>query len=301
MVWGKEMTQIGFIGLGHMGNPMMQNLLKAGHNVSVFDISDQAVKTAIKAGAKAASSIAQLAANSEILFTSVQTSKQVGDLCLSDNGIFKNAKPGLLYIDCSSIDINDTRKLHDLAKRANVSMLDAPVSGGVAGAAAGTLTFMVGGAKEAFDRAVPFLQCMGKKIVHAGDAGSGQAAKICNNMLLAVSMVGTCEAFNLARKLGLDPKKFFEISSNASGQCWSMTSYCPVPGIIENVPSNTHYQPGFMAKMMLKDLRLANAAADSVTAPIPMGTAAIDMYELFIREGYGDMDFSGIIKLLAGE
>lgn len=295
------MSQVGFIGLGHMGHPMLENLIKAGHKVTAFDISEQAMQSAAKAGAEPARSVAQVASASDILFSSVQTSKQVTELCLGDAGIFKNAKPGLLYVDCSSIDISDTRKLHESAKKTGIAMLDAPVSGGVAAAAAGTLTFMVGGDEENFKRALPYLQVMGKKIVHAGAAGSGQAAKICNNMLLAVSMVGTCEAFNLAKKLGLEPKKFFEISSNASGQCWSMTSYCPVPGIIENVPSNRNYQPGFMAKMMLKDLRLANSAADSVAAPIPMGTAANEMYELFIREGYGDMDFSGIIKLLAGE
>lgn len=295
------MTQCGFIGLGHMGRPMMQNLLKAGHDVTVFDVAEAAVNEAVKAGAKAAQTLSDLVKASQIIFTSVQTSQQVSDLCLKENGIFANAQKDLLYIDLSSIDITVARELHGEASKRKVAMLDAPVSGGVAAATAGTLTFMVGGEEKDFLRAEPYLKTMGKKIIHAGKAGSGQAAKICNNLLLAISMIGTCEAFNLAEKLGLESKKFFDISSNASGQCWSMTSYCPVPGIIENAPSNKDYQPGFMAKMMLKDLRLANHAAENANAAIPLGAAATELYDLFVNQGSGEMDFSGIIKFLRGK
>lgn len=294
------MTQmkIGFIGLGHMGMPMMQNLLKAGHQLQVFDVVPTAMQAAQAAGAKSATMVAELAKNNDVIITSVQTSQQVEELCLGENGIFANAKAGLLYIDCSSIDINKTRELHEAASKHQVAMLDAPVSGGVAAATAGTLTIMVGGEAENFNKAQPILASMGKKIIHAGPAGNGQAAKICNNLLLAISMVGTSEAFNLAQKLGLDPKKFYEISSNASGQCWSMTSYCPVPNIIDNVPSNRNYQPGFMAKMMLKDLRLAHHAAEGCDAIIPLGALTTELYELFVTEGGGETDFSGIIKML---
>ena len=247
--------KIGFIGLGHMGRPMASNLIKAGFTVHVFDVVASAVNVLEAEGAMPASSVKALAAIVDVLITSVQTSAQVETLCLGEDGIFAHSNPGLLYIDCSSIDIFTTRLLHQAARQQQVSMLDAPVSGGVAGAAAGTLTFMVGGETTTFERALPILSKMGKKIVHAGPAGNGQAAKICNNLLLAISMIGVCEAFNLAQQLGLDSKKFFEISSHASGQCWSMTSYCPVPGIVDNAPSNHDYEPGFMAKMMLKDLR----------------------------------------------
>lgn len=292
---------IGFIGLGHMGNPMVINLLKAGHKVMVYDVMPAAVSAMEKQGAQAAKTLPELAEQAEIIMLSVQTGQQVMDVCLGEKGIFSHAKPGKLIIDCSSIDITTTRLLHAEAKKINLGMLDAPVSGGVAGAAAGTLTFMVGGSAENFARALPILQNLGKKIVHAGEAGSGQAAKICNNLLLGISMIGVCEAFTLAEKLGLDSKKFFEISSSASGQCWSMTSYCPVPGIVETAPSNKNYQPGFMSKMMLKDLRLAHHAAEAVNASIPLGAAATELYELFINQGGGEKDFSGIIEFIKGE
>ncbi len=292
---------IGFIGLGHMGTPMAQNLLKAGMNLTVYDVVPAAMKTLVAQGAKAADTLKQASMNQDVVITMVQTGKQVSDLCRSDDGIFKNIAKSALFIDCSSIDIATSKELHLAAEKAGIAMLDSPVSGGVAGATAGTLTMMVGGSESDFKRAEPVLQKMGKKIIYAGKSGSGQAAKICNNMLLAISMIGVSEAFTLAEKLGLDQKKFFEISSNASGQCWSMTSYCPVPNVIDNVPANRNYQPGFMAKMMLKDLRLAQQAADTVNAAIPLGGMATEMYELFVRQGYGDMDFSGIIKLLAEE
>jgi|SRR5579885_537062 3-hydroxyisobutyrate dehydrogenase len=293
------MTTIGFIGLGHMGNPMVHNLLKAGFKVYVYDVMPNAIQAVVKDGAIAADSIEFLAEQSDAVITSVQTGQQVADICLTHDGMFTHLKAGKLYIDCSSIDITTTQTLHAEAEKVLISMVDAPVSGGVAGAQAGTLTFMVGGSESDYQRALPILKAMGKKIVHAGSAGSGQAAKICNNLLLGISMVGVCEAFTLAEKLGLDPKKFFEISSSASGQCWSMTSYCPVPGIIENVPSNNNYKPGFMAKMMLKDLRLAHHAAETVNSAIPLGASVAELYELFVNQGHGELDFSAIIKFLA--
>lgn len=291
---------IGFIGLGHMGQPMMQNLLEAGYALMVFDVVPEAVEKAIQAGAKK-TSIADMARMADIVFTSVQTGQQVNEICLGPDGLFLNAKPNLLYIDCSSIDIVTTVLLHDEAEKMRVCMLDAPVSGGVAAAAAATLTVMVGGEELSFQRAKPILEKIGKKIVHAGPAGHGQAAKICNNLLLGITMVGVSEAFSLAEKLGLSPKKFFEISSSASGQCWAMTSYCPVPGILENVPASNHYQPGFMAKMMLKDLRLGRHAAEAVDAAIPLGALATELYELYVGEGHGEKDFSGIINLIANK
>lgn len=292
------MSIIGFIGLGHMGNPMAHHLLQAGHQILVHDVSPEAITHITKEGAFAQPDLAEMAATADVIITMVQTGDQVKTICLGEKGIFAHAKQHLLYLDCSSIDIVTTRMLHEKAQQHRIAMLDAPVSGGVAGAEAGGLTFMVGGEESTFKQALPILECMGKKIVHAGAAGSGQAAKICNNLLLGISMIGVCEAFTLAERLGLDAKKFFEISSNASGQCWSMTKYCPVPGILENVPSNHNYQPGFMAKMMLKDLRLGQHAAESVNASIPLGAVATELYELFVNQGEGEKDFSGIIKML---
>jgi 3-hydroxyisobutyrate dehydrogenase len=292
------MMTIGFIGLGHMGHPMVHNLLKAGFTVYVYDVNAEVMRAAVQEGALAAESLAILAENADVVITSVQTGQQVADICLPENGIFNFLAPGKLFIDCSSIDIVTTKNLHAEAAQCGIAMVDAPVSGGVAGAQAGTLTFMVGGHEAHFAMARPILEKMGKKIVRAGVAGSGQAAKICNNLLLGISMVGVCEAFSLAEKLGLDAKKFFEISSSASGQCWAMTSYCPVPGIIETAPSNNDYQPGFMAKMMLKDLRLAHHAAEAVDSPIPLGAAATELYELFVNQGGGEKDFSGIIQFI---
>jgi len=295
------MTQVAFIGLGHMGNPMVRNLLKAGFSVKVFDISQAAIQSLAARGAIPAYSIVEAAQGADIIITMLQAGQQVEEVCLGTNGIFSHVKQDILYIDSSSIDITTTRELHRAAETAGINMLDAPVSGGVAAAEAGTLTFMVGGTEENFNRGKILFEKMGKKIVHAGSAGNGQAAKICNNLILGISMIGVSEAFTLGQKLGLDPKKFFEISSNASGQCWSMTSYCPVAGLVEQAPSNNEFKPGFAAKMMLKDLRLGQHAAESVNAAIPLGTAAAELYTLFVNQGNGEIDFSGIIKMLAGE
>lgn len=293
------MKKIGFIGLGHMGKPMAKNLLQQGFAVSVFDKVAAPVEELEQCGAIVATSIADLAATEDILITMVQTSEQVKDLCLSPEGIFEHAHAKLLYIDSSSIDIAITRELHQIAIQKKIAMLDAPVSGGQAGAEIGTLTFMVGGNKTYFDLAKPIFEAMGKKIIHTGAEGTGQAAKICNNLLLGISMIGVSEAFLLAQKLGLEAKKFYEVSSNASGQCWSMTSYCPIPGILENVPSNRNYEPGFMAKMMLKDLHLGEQASQLVNLNLSLGHLATQIYEDFVQAGYGEKDFSAIVKFLA--
>jgi len=294
------MTNIAFIGLGHMGNPMATRLLKAGFPVKVFDISDTAVQALVAKGAVAAKNRIEIAKDTDVVITMLQTGQQVREICIGENGLFKHLKKDALYIDSSSIDIVTTSELHNIAKQAGIHMLDAPVSGGVAAAEAGTLTLMVGGEESTFNKAKFILEKLGKKIVYAGIAGTGQAAKICNNLLLGISMIGVCEAFSLAEKLGLEAKKFFEISSNASGQCWSMTSYSPVPGLVEKVPSNNNYQPGFMAKMMLKDLRLAQHAAENAAANIPLGAEAAELYSLFVNKGFGELDFSAIIKMIAG-
>jgi 3-hydroxyisobutyrate dehydrogenase len=295
------MTTIAFIGLGHMGKPMALNLLKHGYSLTVFDIAPKAVQALVDAGATSAadSSIAATVKNADVIITMVQTGAQVSSICLGEQGLFAHCKPGALYIDSSSIDVATSRQLHQHAQEMGLAMVDAPVSGGVKGAADATLTIMVGGSEANFSRALPILQGLGKKIVHAGNPGSGQAAKICNNMLLGISMIGVCETFNLAKKLGLDAKKLYEISSNASGQCWSLSTYPPVPGLVETAPANHDYQPGFAAQMMLKDLLLSQNAAQTAGVATPLGAEATALYQLFVDQGFGDKDFSGIIQMLA--
>jgi 3-hydroxyisobutyrate dehydrogenase len=292
------MKRVGFIGLGHMGNPMVNRLLAAGLQVKVFDISTAAIKALEQSGAVAATDMTDAVREVDVIITMLQSSAQVNSICYGKEGLFANAAPGALYIDCSSIELNATQDLHAEALTFGVEMLDAPVSGGVAGAIAGTLTIMVGSNEKSFKHALPLLEKMGKKIVHAGPAGHGQAAKICNNLILGISMLGVCEGFSLAEKLNLDLKKFFEITSNSTSQCWSLTSYCPVPGLMENVPANNDYKAGFTAAMMLKDLRLGQHAAKSVDAVTPLGGMAMEMYTLFVNQGNGEMDFSGIINML---
>jgi 3-hydroxyisobutyrate dehydrogenase len=294
------MNNVTFIGLGHMGHPMVKNLLKAGYNVKVYDIVPAAIQALTAHGAIAAESIADAVKDADVIFTMLQTGQQVHDACIKEDGIFANAQKNSIYIDSSSIEIKMTSELHLAAAKHQIKMLDAPVSGGVTGAEAGTLTIMVGGETSTFEAAKVYLEKLGKKIVHAGSAGHGQAAKICNNLILGISMIAVSEGFSLAEKLGLDAKKFFEISSNSSGQCWSMTSYCPVPNVIEKAPSNRDYQAGFTAKMMLKDLNLAEDAAEDHDAALPLGNKAVELYKLFVNEGYGDLDFSAIIKMIQG-
>jgi 3-hydroxyisobutyrate dehydrogenase len=228
----------------------------------------------------------------------LQSGEQVKSICFGKQGLFANAAPEILYIDCSSIELDVTKALHYEALTFGVHMLDAPVSGGVSAAQAGTLTFMVGGAEKNLQHALPILEKMGKKIIHAGPSGHGQAAKICNNLILGISMLAVCEGFTLAEKLQLDLKKFYEISANSSSQCWTLTHYCPVPGLMENVPANNDYKAGFTAAMMLKDLRLGQHAAENVDAVIPLGGMAMEMYSLFVNQGNSETDFSGIIKML---
>lgn len=293
--------QIGFIGLGNMGGPMAANLAKAGHSVTAFDMSSKALDTAEAAGIKRAGSAAETARSAEAVVTMLPAGQHVRQVYLGDTGLVAQARPGTLFIDSSTIDVATARDVYAAAKAHKVDFLDAPVSGGVGGAAAGTLTFMVGGEDSAFERARPILEKMGKNIFHAGGAGNGQAAKICNNMLLAISMIGTCEAFVLAEKLGLSHETLFKISSTASGQCWSLTSYCPVPGPVPASPANRNYQAGFTASMMLKDLKLSQSAAQTSGAATPLGAQATALYSMFESAGSGPKDFSGIIQLLRGQ
>jgi 3-hydroxyisobutyrate dehydrogenase len=292
--------KIGFIGLGNMGGPMAANLVKAGHAVTAFDMSAAAMEKAAAAGAKRAGAAGDTVSGADVVVTMLPAGQHVRAVYLGGQGLLAQAAPGTLFIDSSTIDVATARDVHEAATRAGMQFLDAPVSGGVGGAAGGTLTFMVGGDVAAFERAKPVLDRMGKNIFHAGGAGNGQAAKICNNMLLAISMIGTCEAFVLAEKLGLDAETLFRISSTASGQCWSLTSYCPVPGPVPGSPANRDYQPGFTASMMLKDLKLSQNAAQSAGAATPLGAQATALYSLFESAGAGSRDFSGIIQLLRG-
>ncbi len=295
------MTTIAFIGLGHMGGPMAHNLLKAEHRVRAFDLSADAVKHAAEAGAVAATSVADAVKDADVIITMLPAGTHVMQVYLQDDGIFAAARKDALLIDCSTIDIADARVVHAGAISHGFDSLDAPVSGGVGGAEAGTLAFMCGGSDAAFARAQPILEKMGKRIVHAGGAGAGQAAKICNNMLLAISMIGTCEAFALGEKLGLEHGKLYDIMSAASGQCWSLTTYCPVPGPVPASPANRDYSGGFATALMLKDLKLSQAAAQRAGAATPLGAEAAQLYALFAAQGHGGMDFSGIIKMLRGE
>jgi len=295
------MTKIGFIGLGNMGSGMCMNLVGAGYHVTAFDLNQAAVQTAVDGGAKAATSIAEAVAAAEIVVTMLPAGKHVHSVYFDADGVGASIAKGALFIDCSTIAVTDARAAIEKAEASCFEMVDAPVSGGVAAASAGTLTFMVGGSDGAFERARPVLEAMGQKIVHAGGGGNGQVAKIANNMLLGISMIATCEAFDLAERLGLDAQTFFDISSNASGQNWSMTSYCPAPGPVQSAPSNNGYAPGFAVDMMLKDLRLAGAAAEAVDADTKFGYLATKTYERLSSDGYGDMDFSVIMKRLKGE
>ncbi len=295
------MATIGFIGLGNMGGPMAANLIKAGHQVKGYDLSQDAVSNFTAAGGESVSAAGDAAASVDVVVTMLPAGAHVRSVYLDEGGVLSTSAPGTLFIDCSTIDVQSARDVAHAASEAGFGMVDAPVSGGVAGAAGGTLTFMVGGSDAAFQKAEPILAAMGKNIVHAGDAGNGQAAKICNNMILGVSMIGVCEAFVLAEKLGLDHQKLFDISSTASGQCWSLTSYCPVPGPVETAPSNRDYQPGFSAAMMLKDLKLAQEAAQKTSASTPLGAQATALYSLFDAAGHAQTDFSGIIRFLRGE
>jgi 3-hydroxyisobutyrate dehydrogenase len=293
------MARIGFIGLGNMGLPMAINLIKAGHQVEGVDLSEAAVGKLKEVGGAPGGAAKNVAARCDVVVTMLPAGQHVRDTYLGPNGIIENANAGTLLIDSSTIDVETARAVAAAAEKKGLLMLDAPVSGGVGGASAGTLTFMCGGSEQAFARAQPILEKMGKTIVHTGGAGNGQAAKICNNMVLGISMIAVSEAFVLAEKLGLDHQKLFEISSKSSGQCWSMTTYCPVPGPVPTSPANRDYQPGFTAAMMLKDLKLAQDAAKAAKAQTPLGAEAAKLYERYAGKEAGK-DFSGVIRMIRG-
>ena len=295
------MAKIGFIGVGNMGGPMAANLIAAGHRVTAYDPFPATLEKARGAGAETAVSAEQAARAGEIVISMLPTGAHVREVYLGAGGAIAAAAPDTLFIDCSTIDVETARAVNEAAADAGFAMLDAPVSGGVAGAEAGTLTFMVGGTDEAFARATPVLDVMGGKIVHAGPAGNGQVAKICNNMILGITMIGISESFMLAKRLGLDWRKLFDISSKASGSCWAMLNHLPVPGIVETSAANRDYKPGFSAALMHKDLKLAEQAAIAAGAAIPLGAQAAALYTMFVNAGNADLDYSAIIKLIAGE
>jgi len=292
------MATIGFIGLGNMGGGMAANLARAGHDVAAFDLSRDALDAAVAAGCRAVGSAADAAAAAEVVVTMLPAGAHVKSVYEGD--VFGAVPPSALLIDCSTIDVATARTVGASAGAKGLAMVDAPVSGGIAAAKGGTLTFMVGGAAEHFARAEPILALMGKAVIHAGPIGSGQAAKIANNMLLGATMIATCEAFAFAQKLGLDLATFYDISSRASGQSWSMTSYCPVPGVGPESPADRGYEGGFATALMLKDLKLAVEAAQGVGASVPMGSHAESLYQAFANLGAGGKDFSAIITLLDG-
>jgi 3-hydroxyisobutyrate dehydrogenase len=287
--------KIAFIGLGNMGGGMAANLVKAGHEVRAFDLSEPALAAAREAGCTTFATAKEACEGVEAVVSMLPNGQIVKQVYWDD--VIGHAPEGAILLDCSTIDVATAREVISVTEQHGYQMVDAPVSGGIAAANGGTLTFMVGGSKEAFARAQPILAAMGKAVIHAGDAGTGQAAKICNNMLLAIHMIGTCEAFAMAQKLGLDPQTFYDISSVSSGQCWSMTSYCPVPGVGPVTPADNDYQGGFAAGLMLKDLRLAMAAAAGAGAKVELGEHARAIYEAFAAE-HAATDFSGIIRTL---
>ncbi|MCP4184784.1 MAG: 3-hydroxyisobutyrate dehydrogenase [Hyphomicrobiales bacterium] len=289
------MSTIGFVGLGNMGLPMAKNLVGAGHSVNAFDQVESARIEANAAGINICSNNSQTAREADFIVTMLPN----GPIVLSVfEEIVPAAQSGTVIIDCSTIDVSSSKNTHKLATEYGLGCLDAPVSGGVGGATAGTLTFMVGGENEAFEKSKPVLDVMGGKTVHCGSGGAGQSAKICNNMLLGISMIGAGEAFALAEKLGLDQKALFDVISTSSGFCWSVNTYCPVPGVGPQSPADNDYQPGFAGALMLKDLLLSQQAADETGAATPMGQKATEFYQQFVDDGFGDKDFSGAIKAL---
>ncbi|RWQ39812.1 MAG: 3-hydroxyisobutyrate dehydrogenase [Mesorhizobium sp.] len=291
------MTTIAFIGLGNMGNPMAANLVKAGHTVHGFDLMPENLVIARDHGVVVMANAIAAVKGADVVITMLPAGKHV--LSVYED-IAPKAKKGALLIDSSTIDVESARKAHAIAARHKLLSIDAPVSGGTGGATAGTLTFMAGGSKDAFAKAEPVLKPMAGRIVHCGDDGAGQAAKICNNMILGISMIGVAEAFVLAEKLGLSHQALFDVASTSSGQCWSLTTYCPVPGPVPTSPANNGYRPGFAAALMLKDLKLSQEAAQSAGAVTPLGAEAAQLYALFNAQGHAGADFSGIINFLRG-
>jgi 3-hydroxyisobutyrate dehydrogenase len=296
-----RMAAIGFVGLGNMGGPMAANLIKAGHKLRVFDLSQPAIAKLGEAGAEAAASANDAAKGADAIITMLPAGHHVRDIYLGPHGLIASAPRGCLLIDCSTIDVATAREVSAAAEAAGLDMLDAPVSGGVGGAQGATLTFMAGGSESAFSRAEPILSSMGKAVIHAGGPGNGQAAKICNNMILGISMIAVSEAFTLGEKLGLSHQTLFDIASKSSGQCWSLTSYCPVPGPVPTSPANRNYAAGFTGAMMLKDLKLAQEASRMTGANTPLGAEAASLYGLLASHGASGLDFSAIIQFLRGK
>ncbi len=293
------MARIGFIGIGKMGGPMARNLLRARHEIKAFDIVPAALERAVEFGASPAESARDAARGVDVVITMLPVGSHVRSVYLGDNGIIASADPNTLFVDSSTIDVATAREVIDAAEDKGMAMIDAPVSGGVGGAESATLTFMCGGGEAPFRRAKPYLERMGRNIVHAGGPGNGQAAKICNNMILAVSMIAVGEAFVLAEKLGLDHQTLFDITTTASAQCWALSSYCPVPGPVPGSPANRGYQAGFTAANMLKDLRLSQDAANGFGAKTELGAEATRLYtEYAEKAGSGEKDFSGIINMI---
>ncbi|MHA1537285.1 MAG: 3-hydroxyisobutyrate dehydrogenase [Alphaproteobacteria bacterium] len=295
------MAKIGFIGLGNMGLPMARNLLGVGHQVTGFDLSGDARAALVAEGGSVADSAGAAVAGVAVVVSALPAARHVRAVYQGDAGILAAAAPGTVFIDCSTIDVDTARAVIAEAGERGQAMVDSPMSGGVGGATAGTLTFMVGGSEDAFAAAKPVLEAMGKNIFHAGAAGAGCAAKICNNMMLAIQMIAVSEGFNLAERLGLEAAKLYEISSTATARCWSLNDYCPVPGPVPASPANRDYQPGFAAALMLKDLRIAMEAAQGAGAHTPLGAHATQIYSLMDLAGQADRDFSGVIRLLRGE
>ena len=289
------MPAIGFIGLGNMGGPMAANLVKAGEHVLGFDVSPASREASARDGVQIVGNARGTVENADVVISMLPAGEHVLSVW---KDVLPLARQGTLFIDCSTIDVASAREAHALAASGGIATLDAPVSGGVGGARAATLTFMVGGSAHAFAHGKPILERMGKRVIHCGEAGNGQVAKICNNMILGVSMIAVSEAFVLGEKLGLSHQALFDVASASSGQCWSLTSYCPVPGPVPASPANNKYKPGFAAALMLKDLRLAKAAADSVKASTSLGAQAAQIYEDFAQQGHSAADFSAIIKLV---
>ena len=289
------MATVGFIGLGNMGLPMATNLVKAGHEVLGFDTTPAVLEDAKEAGIITCASVTDAVEGAETVVTMLPN----GSIVLSVlEQIVPACAPGTLIIDCSTVDVDSARKAHQTASDAGLGLIDCPVSGGISGAAAGTLTFMIGGSEENCKKAEAYLDIMGGRQVRCGEGGSGQAAKICNNMLLAVSMIGTCEAFSLGKKLSLDPQALFDVMSTSSGSCWSINTYCPVPGVGPQSPSDNDYKPGFASSLMIKDTTLAQAAAEATGQSTPLGTHALELYKQFADASSEDLDFSGIITWL---
>lgn len=291
------MADIAFIGLGNMGGPMAANLVKAGHKVVAFDLVAASRDQAKADGAAIADSSVAAVKGADVVITMLPAGKHVISVWTD---VVPSMKKGALIIDCSTIDVESAKQAHALAAKHGASSVDAPVSGGTGGAKGATLTFMCGGEEKAFAAANPVLEKMGKKIVHCGGDGAGQAVKICNNMMLAVSMIGVCEGFALAEKLGLSHQALFDVVSTSSGQSWALTSYCPVPGPVPTSPANNDYKPGFAAALMVKDLTLAQDAATATGAATPLGQHAQEIYKAFDAAGNGGVDFSGIIRHVRG-